>query len=81
MTTYYVIRGTRLGKMEDGNYYLFENGKWIPDTKNTIQDYLMGFDPCEPAGSPYGIGSMSIIDQIEEIPQKEAIKMINRLML
>ena len=81
MTTYYVIRGTILGKMEDGNYYLFENGKWIPDTKNIIQDYLMGFDPYEPAGSPYGIGSMSIMDQIEEIPLKEAIKMINRLML
>jgi len=77
MTTYYMIRGRRLGKKEDEKYYLFENGKWIPDVKNSISDRLMGFDPSEPEDSPYRMDSLSIMDEIEEISEEEAMQMIN----
>lgn len=45
---------------------------WVRDDWSIISDYLMGYDPSEPPGSPYGIGSLSIMDEIEVIPEKEA---------
>ena len=71
-TTYYLIRNRTLGKREDGSYYLFKDGHWEPDTKNTIMDLLIGFDPSEPEGSPYRTGNLDIMDEIKELTLNEA---------
>ncbi len=76
-TTYYLIRNRTLGKREDGNYFLFKDGNWVPDTKNTILDRLMGYDPNEPDGSPYKTGNMDIMDTIDAITEEQALKLIN----
>ena len=76
-TTYYLILNKQLGKEEDGKYYLYTNGSWVPDTKSTILGRLMGFDPSEPADSPYAIGNMDIMDTIKPITEQQAIEFIN----
>jgi len=76
-TTYYLILNKQLGKEEDGKYYLYTNGNWVPDTKSTILGRLMGFDPSEPADSPYAMGNMDIMDTIEPITEQQAIEFIN----
>ena len=76
-TTYYLILNNQLGKEEDDKYYLYTNGSWIPDTKSTILGRLMGFDPSEPADSPYAMGNMDIMDTIELITEQQAIEFIN----
>lgn len=76
-TTYYLILNKQLGKEEDGKYYLYTIGSWVPDTKNTIMDRLIGFDPGESADSPYAIGNMDIMDTIEPITEHQAIEFIN----
>lgn len=77
-TTYYLILNRQLGKEEDGKYYLYTNGNWVPDTKSTILGRLMGFDPSEPEDSPYAIGNMDIMDTIEVITEQQATKFINQ---
>jgi len=76
-TTYYLILNRQLGKEEDGKYYLYTNGSWVPDTKSTIFGRLMGFDPSEPADSPYAMGNIDIMDTIEPITEQQAIEFIN----
>ncbi len=76
-TTYYLILNKQLGKEEDGKYYLYTNGSWVSDTKSTILGRLMGFDPSEPADSPYAMGNMDIIDTSEPITEQQAIEVIN----
>lgn len=76
-TTYYLILNKQLGKEEDGKYYLYTNGNWVPDTKSTILGRLMGFDPSEPADSPYAMGNMDIMDTIEPITEHQAREFIN----
>ena len=76
-TTYYLILNRQLGKEEDGKYYLYTNGSWVPDTKSTILGRLMGFDPSEPADSPYAIGNMDIMDTIDVITEQQAREFIN----
>ena len=49
---------------------------WVQDEWSIISDYLMGYDPSEPPGSPYGMGSLSIMDEIDVIPKEEALKKI-----
>lgn len=75
-TTYYLILNRQLGKEEDGKYYLYTNGNWVPDTKSTILGRLMGFDPSEPADSPYAMGNMDIMDTIEPITEQQALQFI-----
>lgn len=75
-TTYYLILNKQLGKEDDGKYYLYTNGSWVPDTKSTILDRLMGFDPSEPADSPYAMGNMDIMDTIEPITEQQALQFI-----
>ena len=76
-TTYYLILNRQLGKEEDGKYYLYTNGSWVPDTKSTILGRLMGFDPSEPADSPYAMGNMDIMDTIDVITEQQAREFIN----
>jgi len=45
---------------------------WKPDTYCCIMDRLVGYDPFEPEDSPYRIGSTSVMDEISEIKEKEA---------
>ena len=77
-TTYYLILNRQLGKEEDGKYYLYTNGSWVPDTKSTILGRLMGFDPSEPADSPYAMGNMDIMDTIKVITEEQAREFINQ---
>ena len=74
--TYYLILERIVGKQENGVYYLFEDGEWQIDRRCVIMDRLMGYDPSEPPGSPYGIGNLSIMDEIEEITCEKAMELI-----
>ncbi|MDO4876709.1 MAG: hypothetical protein Q3987_04935 [Oscillospiraceae bacterium] len=67
-TIYYLIRERRLGKKEDDGYFLYKDGEWVPDTRNVILDLLMGYDPYD--DFPCGFGSLSIMDEIEEISEE-----------
>ena len=71
-TRYYLILGRRLGKKDGGKYFILRDGAWEQDNNNEIMDRLMGYDPSEPPGSPYGIGNTSIMDEIEEISYEQA---------
>ena len=55
----------------------FDSREWIKDTKCIISDALMGYDPGEPEGSPYGIGSTSEMDEIKHIDYKTAMQFIS----
>ena len=72
--TYYMIRKRRLGKKENGEYFLYDKTKWIPDDRNVIRDHLMGYDPND--DSSFGFCSMSIMDEIEEITEEEVMEFI-----
>ena len=79
-TTYYLIRDKIVGKREncDACYrdYLFRDGRWEPDDKSVIMDHLMGYDPYEPDDSPYKVGSTSVMDEMEEIPEGRALALV-----
>ena len=55
----------------------FNSRSWVKDTKCIISDALMGYDPGEPEGSPYGIGSTSEMDEIKHIDYKTAMQFIS----
>ena len=74
--TYYLIRERRLGKAQGGEYFLYENGEWISDERNVIKDHLMGYDPND--DTPFGFGSLSIMDEIEEIPEDRAYQLMDQ---
>ena len=74
--TYYLIRERRLGKAQEDGYFLYDNGEWVADERNVIRDHLMGYDPND--DTPYGFGSLSIMDEIEEITEEEAIAFMNQ---
>ena len=75
-TKYYLIWNSVLGKEEDGRYYIFRNGQWTPDKESIIMDRLVGYDPSEPEDSPYKMGNLSIMDEIEEISCERAMELI-----
>ena len=75
---YYLIRGVKLGKKENGvSSYLFKDGKWEWDKKNLINDCLIGYDSGEPDDSPYKIGSTCVMDDIEELTFEAAMRILN----
>ena len=73
--TYYLIWESLVGKQEDGKYYIFRNGQWNPDNESIIRDRLVGYDPSEPPGSPYGFGNGSVMAEMDEIPYEKAIEL------
>lgn len=73
---YYLINNKTVGKVENGVPFIFYNYEWTYDEKNIIFDHLFGYDDLEPEGSPYGIFSMSIMDDIKEITEEEMIKIV-----
>ena len=79
-TTYYLIQGNTLGKSEKDAegfaFFVFEDGKWAPDSDNVILEYLMSYNPWVKSGSPYGSGNVRFMDKVEEISKEEALRMI-----
>ena len=80
-----MIKGKTIAKREengvDSRHYLLKDGKWTEDSDHVVMDHLVGFDPSEPEDSPYGFGSTDIMDEMEAIPGKEAVPLINRQIL
>ena len=82
---YFLVRGKVVGKREKRDEYyenfLFKSGKWVEDEKHVISDHLIGFDPSEPEDSPYQIGSTSVMMEMEEISEEEAVSLLNMQIL
>ncbi|MFM1524758.1 MULTISPECIES: hypothetical protein [Helcococcus] len=78
MKRFFLVYKKRLmmGKSSDSSYdlvdeaYEYINEDWIEISPNQINDRLMGYDPTE--DSFYSIGNLDIMDEIEEITEKEA---------
>ncbi|MBR2677752.1 MAG: hypothetical protein IKE28_12720 [Solobacterium sp.] len=56
--------------------YDFDSQTWKKDENYIISDKLMGYDPGEPSGSPYGIGSTSEMEGLQRITYEKAMQMI-----
>ncbi len=79
MRYYYIKDLSLFAKGEGRNYnFIYQNGKWLPDTKNYVSDRIMGYDPDEDEDSPYKIGNSSIMNEIEEITEEEFEKRIKQ---
>ena len=84
MVVYYLIKGRTLGKrVKDtdksfGTDYLYSNGEWVYDNANVIMDKLMGYDSWEPPGSPYWDMSATVLDEIEEITEEQALEFLKK---
>lgn len=76
---YYLILDSLVGKEEEGRYYIFRDGQWEPDTGSIIMDRLVGYDASEPPGSPYGIGSGSMMAEMDEISYERAMELTGGL--
>ncbi len=74
-TIFYLILNRIVGKQEGGNYYIFRNERWEPDSESMIMDHLVGYDPSEPPGSPYGFGNGSVMAEMDEISYEEAMRL------
>lgn len=75
--TYYRVKHNgMIAKKSDWYYWIYENGEWVRDTKSVISDMIHGYDSGEPEDSPYGYGSTSVMDEIEEISYEEAMEKI-----
>ena len=79
MTRYYLIEDRLLGKNEDGRFFLFIDGIWKHDDDLYIVGKLNGYDSYEPDDSPYGWGSTSVMDEIKEISEEEALEVLGKL--
>ena len=73
---YRIIPLNQIGRKTESDYELYRNGQWVQDEEHLISDRLIGYDPSEPLGSPYGIGNTEIMREIEEISPEEAEKYI-----
>ena len=73
---YRIIPLNQIGRKTESGYELYRNGQWVQDEEHLISDRLIGYDPSEPPGSPYGIGNTEIMREIEEISPEEAEKYI-----
>ncbi|MDO5062809.1 MAG: hypothetical protein Q4D77_06490 [Peptostreptococcaceae bacterium] len=84
MIKYYLINKKILVKGETFNeanalglvqkVFAFRDGVWQEINPNGINDRIMGFDPFE--DSVYGIGNMDIMDELQQITEKEADRFI-----
>ncbi len=84
-STYYLIYGRVVAKRERESSlykgYIFRDGKWTEDSSNVVMDHLMGFDSSEPEDSPYRIGNTSVLFEMDEITEDQAISLINQQLL
>ena len=76
---YYLIWDCLVGKQEEGRYYIFRDGTWEHDTGSIIMDRMVGYDASEPPGSPYGMGSGSIMFEMDEISYERAMELTGGL--
>ena len=80
--TYYLVWERTVAKRERSEKlyedYIFRDGKWLPDNEHIIMDHLAGYDPSEPEDSPYRIGSTSVLMEMEEISEQDAVEIMNR---
>ena len=76
---YYYLRDIRCFAKGDGfNNCIYINGEWQPDRQNLVSDRLMGFDPFEDEDSPYRIGNVSVMQEIETISEQEFLERTQR---
>ena len=73
---YYLMYGSKLGKYDNGRYLLYIDNQWVKDEDYVILGMLNGYDPYEPEESPYGWGSLSVMDNIEEISEEQALSLM-----
>lgn len=68
MKTYYYIDEVQAAACCEGDScWLYDRQLgWTKVHNRVVQDYLYGYDPSEPADSPYRFGNMSEIRQISE---------------
>ena len=81
---YYLLNDKGLlakGLYFDNWIYDFEHREWVKDKKCIISDALMGYDPGEPEGSPYGIGSTSVMDEVKHISYETAMQIISDMIV
>ncbi len=71
MTRYYLICDSIVGKEENDEYFIFDDG-WKPDTSWTLFGRLMGYDPFEPPDSPYAVGNMKVMDEVKPLTEDDA---------
>ena len=74
MKTYYYIDELHAVASRSGNscwLYDKELG-WTKVHTAIVEDYLNGYDPSEPVGSPYRLGNSDIMDEITQITGTEA---------
>lgn len=69
--SYYLVKDLNMvGKVEGSVPYLHDPSKgWVVDNDNILMDRIMGYDG-------ESIGSTSMLLQVEEIPENEALKLI-----
>ncbi len=75
---YYIKNRDLVGRGAGFDHQIFRDGRWVEDDGWLINDRLVGYDPDEPPGSPYGFGSLGIMDEMEEITKDEAMEIIRR---
>lgn len=74
--TYYLILDEIIGKREGYDDYIFRDNGWVPDTRMMITRRLYGIDFSEPEDSPYAAGNTDIMDELEEISEEAALRLM-----
>lgn len=74
---YYLLKDSGLvAKGYSFYHWIYHDFAWHKDRESIVSDKLFGYDPSEPEGSPYGIGSTSIMDEIEQISYETATNIL-----
>lgn len=71
---YFIIHDLNLiGKMEDYVDYIYDNKQgWVPDKEHILSDRTIGYDG-------ESIGSSDMLFRVDEIPEEEAMKLIENM--
>ncbi len=74
---YYLLKDSGLVAKGFGcTHWIYYDFSWHKDIESIVSDKLFGYDPSEPADSPYGIGSTSIMDEIGQISYEKAMDIV-----
>ncbi len=76
MEAYYYINELHAVARRSGNSCWLYDKKlgWTKVHSCIVQDYLNGYDPSEPVGSPYRFGNPDIMREITKLSEVKAIK-------
>ena len=70
---YYLLKDSGLvAKGYSSTHWIYYDFSWHKDRESIVWSKLIGYDSSEPADSPYGIGSTSVMDEIEQISYETA---------